>query len=342
MSANDPERTSFSLTIDELETDDNFSQVIRGTQMLSRRSFINGTLGVGLTATQISHVTAAPAKKRMIVDSQVHLWKAESEDWKWVPGLKPQLPEPFTIERLVPMMDEAGVDRVVIVPPSWPGDRNDYALEATHRYPNRFAIMGRIPLQNPQSAALLPKWKKQHGMLGVRVTFNSDATMAWLRDGTADWFWPAAEKARVPVMFLASSHVSMFARIAERHPQLTLIVDHMGLSSSSRTNRISDIPAAIDQTVALAKYPNVSVKLSGALGNSLEPYPFRDMTAYLRRVFDAYGPQRCHWATDMTNSFTRASYRQRVTHFTEELSFLSESDKDWVMGRAILARLKWA
>jgi hypothetical protein len=36
-----------------------------------------------------------------------------------------------------------------------------------------------------------------------------------------------------------------------------------------------------------------------------------------------------------------ASYRQRITHFTEELSFLSESDKDLVMGRAIVQRLKW-
>ncbi len=116
----------------------------------------------------------------------------------------------------------------------------------------------------------------------------------------------------------------------------------MGLNSSSRTNRITEIPAAIDQAIALAKYPNVSVKLSGAVGNSLEPYPFRDMTVYLQRLFDAYGPQRCHWGTDITNSFANASYRQRVTHFTEELSFLSESDKDWVMGRAILARLKWA
>ena len=82
------------------------------------------------------------------------------------------MPEPFTIEKLVPLMDEAGVDRVVIVPPSWPGDRNDYALEAAKRYPNRFAVMGRIPLQNPQSAELLPKWKEQPGMLGVRVTFH--------------------------------------------------------------------------------------------------------------------------------------------------------------------------
>ena len=91
-----------------------------------------------------------PRGKRTIVDAQVHLWKAESPDWPWVPGVKPQLPEPFTIEKLVPMMDEAGVDRAVIVPPSWPGDRNDYALEAAKRYPNRFAVMGRIPLQNPQ------------------------------------------------------------------------------------------------------------------------------------------------------------------------------------------------
>ena len=117
----------------------------------------------------------------------------------------------------------------------------------------------------------------------------------------------------------------------------------LGLNARSGTNRITEIPAtAIDEAIALAKYPNVGVKLSGAVGNSLERYPFRDMTVYLQRLFDAYGPQRCYWGTDITNSFANASYRQRVTHFTEELSFLSESDKDWVMGRAILARLKWA
>jgi hypothetical protein len=62
-------------------------------------------------------VRAQPAGKRTIVDAQVHFWKAHSPDWAWNPGAKPQLPEPFTIERALPMMDEAGVDRVVIVPP---------------------------------------------------------------------------------------------------------------------------------------------------------------------------------------------------------------------------------
>jgi predicted TIM-barrel fold metal-dependent hydrolase len=275
---------------------------------------------------------------RLIVDSQVHLWKAESPDWQWVPGLKPQLAEPMTIERLVPMMDDAGVDRVVVVPPSWPGDRNDYALEAAKRYPNRFHVMGRIPLQNPQSATLLPAWREQPGMLGIRLLFNGPS-ISWLTDGTADWFWPVAEKAQIPVMFFAPGQVSEIGPIAESHPQLPLIIDHMGLTGAMAKE--NSIAAAIDQAVALAKYPNVSVKMSGSPGVSLQDYPFRDITVHLQRVFDAYGPQRCYWGTDMTNSFAKATYRQRVTHFTEELSFLSDTDKDWVMGRAILARLNW-
>ena len=101
------------------------------------------------------------------------------------------------------------------------------------------------------------------------------------------------------------------------------------------------MPEAVIQSAALAKYPNVSVKLSSAPHFSSEPYPFRDMTPHIRRLFEAYGPRRCYWSTDVTNSYDKASYRQRVTHFTEELSFLSETDKDWVMGRAIMERLRW-
>ena len=92
--------------------------------MLSRRMFLTTTAGAAL-ATQGARPSAAQADRRRITDAQIHLWKAESEDWKWVPGVTPQLPEPFTIERAIAMMDEAGVDRAVIVPPSWPGDRND-------------------------------------------------------------------------------------------------------------------------------------------------------------------------------------------------------------------------
>jgi predicted TIM-barrel fold metal-dependent hydrolase len=309
--------------------------------MLSRRQFINSTLasGAAVAASGIHGAAAQSARKRTIVDAQVHLWKAESEDWKWIPGMKPQMPEPFTIEKLVPLMDGAGVDRVVVVPPSWPGDRNDYALEAAKRYPKRFAVMGRVPLKNPKAAELLPKWKEQPGMLGVRITFLGGAA-SWLTDGTADWFWPAAEKAGLPVMVLTQGRNGELARVAERHPGLNLILDHMGVVGA--VVQAGKLQEAIDQTHSLAKFPNVSVKLSAAPNNSTQPYPFKDFEPHIKRLFDAYGPRRSYWGTDMTNGYDRATYKQRITHFTEELKFLSEEDKDWVMGKAILARLNWS
>jgi predicted TIM-barrel fold metal-dependent hydrolase len=316
--------------------------------MLSRRRVLTSIAATGVALAIQRVVPAVAQPRRLIVDSQIHMWPANTPERPWVAGAMPQLPEPFTIERVVPLIDEAGVDRVVIVPPTLEGERLDYAQEAMKRHPGRFAVMARISLDKPDRVQRLATLRDQPGVLGVRLNFVGDQA-AWLTDGTADWFWPAAEKAGLPVMFLTSGQTSLFARIAERHPQLTLIIDHMGVGVGLRPRpdasgvvRNDLVPEAIAQTAALAKYPNVSVKLSSVPVISTEPDPFRDVTPHIHRLFDAYGPQRCHWGTDVTNSFTRATYRQRVTHFTEELSFLSEDDKDWIMGRAVLARLKWA
>ena len=275
----------------------------------------------------------------MIIDSQAHIWAANTPDRPWAPGSKAQRSTPLDAQGLLDEMELAGVDRAILVPPSLEGDRNDLCLAAARDFPDRFAVMGRVPLKNPQSAALLPKWKEQPGMLGVRLTFLGPA-QAWLTDGTPDWFWPEAEKAGLPVMFLTDGQNGKLAGIAERHPRLQLICDHMGVGGETmREGRLAD---AISQTAALAKFPNVSVKLSAAANNSTVPYPFGDFTPHIKRLFDAFGPRRCHWGTDITNGFSKATYKQRITHFTEELPFLSEDDKDWIMGKSILERLKWS
>ena len=140
----------------------------------------------------------------------------------------------------------------------------------------------------------------------------------------------------MPVMFLAPGLLPDFARIAERHPQLTLIIDHIAMNQSI------PIAQSATDTIALAKYPNVSVKMKAGAQYEAEPYPYRKMNEQLQRVFEAYGPQRCHWETDITQTLNDGGYKHRIAQFTEELKFLSEDDKDWIMGRAILARLHWA
>jgi predicted TIM-barrel fold metal-dependent hydrolase len=308
--------------------------------MLSRRGFLARSAATSVAlAARIAPTLAQSPRTRLIVDAQIHMWPANTPDRPWVAGTEPQLPEPFTIERVMPLIDEAGVDRVVIVPPTLEGERVDYAQEAVRRYPGRFGIMARIDLDKPDRAARLPTWRSQLGVLGIRLNIAGEQA-AWLTNGTADWFWPAAEQANIPVMLLTTGQTHLFARIAERHPRLTLIIDHMGVSTASL--RAGKLPESIAASAALAVYPNVSVKLSSVPLMSSEPYPFRDTTPHIRRLFDAYGPRRCYWGTDVTNSYAKATYHQRVTHFTEELPFLTEDDKDWIMGKALVERLRWS
>jgi predicted TIM-barrel fold metal-dependent hydrolase len=116
----------------------------------------------------------------LIVDSQVHIWGADTPDRPWPPGgaQRAQKPYPVTKDMLLAEMDTAGVSRVVIVPPSWEGDRNDLGLAAARLHPKRFAVMGRLAIERPESRALVAHWKKQPGMLGMRLGGPSGARIS--------------------------------------------------------------------------------------------------------------------------------------------------------------------
>jgi len=60
---------------------------------------------------------------------------------------------------------------------------------------------------------------------------------------------------------------------------------------------------------------------------------------YLREVFDTFGASRTFWGTDLTG--LPCTYRQAVTMFTEELPWLSDADKEFVMGRGISEFVGW-
>ena len=274
----------------------------------------------------------------LIVDAQVHVWGAHTPDRPWpADGFgREHTPEPLTADRLIAAMDEAGVGRAVLVPPSWEGDRNDLAFQAVADHPGRFAIMGRIDVGDPGNAARLPDWTSQPGMLGARVTFLMPEQRRWLADGTADWLWAAAERSGVPLMVLPPDQLPAIDRAAERHPDLRLVIDHLALTS---TRRDDEAMAALEQLYPLARHPNVAVKASALPCYSTEPYPFRNLHDHIRRVVDAFGPSRVFWGTDLSR--LRCSYREAITLFTEELPFLSEADKRLIMGQGICDWLGW-
>lgn len=283
----------------------------------------------------------------LVCDSQVHIWQEQSPERPWAPG-GPELhremghrPAAIGYEELTHLMDEAGVDRALICPPTWDHDRNDLGLAAAAAYPDRFGLMGRVPLvERETSQALLESWQDVAGVKGVRLTFFRPQESTLLSDGTADWYWSAAEELGIPTMVHPGPFKNKIGDVAEKHPGLTLILDHMGVPGTAKDDAVS---AHVDATAALARYPNVSVKVSGVPAKSTEPYPYHNVNGAVRQLVDAFGPERCYWGTDLSRmlGFCGITYGQCVTHFTEHMDFLSADELDLIMGRALCDVLNW-
>ena len=272
----------------------------------------------------------------MIVDAQVHIWGANTPERPWPARHPPHQPQPITQDDLLQEMKTAGVDHVVIVPPSWEGERNDLALAAAQAHPDKFAVMGRFDPEDPANRKRMATWRKQPGMLGLRFTFHRPTLRPLLAEGKVDWLWPEAEQHGVPIMTLAlHSDLHLLDRIAERHPGLKLVIDHLGLHHGKDEEAFRDL----DKLLVLARRPNIAVKASCLPHFTTDAYPHRRLHPHIRKVYDAFGPQRMFWGSDLSR--LPGTYRQCVTLFTEELPWLSAQDKEWIMGRGLCEWIGW-
>ena len=277
----------------------------------------------------------------MSVDSQVHIWAADTPERPWPPIVDPpqsraHKPQPITTADMLREMDAAGVNRALIAPPVWEGVRNDLALAAARDYPERFAVMGRVDLNNPASRDLLPTWKQQPGMLGLRYALGRPLVRPLLIEGRIDWLWPAAEKAGLPLMlFPLASDLHLFDRIAEQHPNLKITIDHLALGRGKDDVAFKEF----DLLLPLAKRPNISVKVSCLPLYTTDAYPYKRLHPYVRRIYDAFGPKRMFWGSDLSR--LECTYRESVTMFTEEMPWLSATDMEWIMGRGVCEWVGW-
>ncbi|WP_322048122.1 amidohydrolase family protein [Paraburkholderia sp. J67] len=264
-----------------------------------------------------------------IVDAQVHAWENGSSTGH-------HRRAPVTRDVLVDEMARAGVDRVLLVPPLWDPESNAYSLALARNEPDRFAVMGLLPADCENPAAALARWNETPGMRGVRFLFNTPDRIAPLLAGRYEDVWPLAQENGLVIALHVPGALGEAEKIVRRYPKLRLIVDHLGVPrGASGPTAFDHLPALL----ALARYPNVHVKAAGVGDYALDPWPFRSIEPTLRQIFDAFGPQRIVWASDLSR--LHHPYRQCVTHFSEALSWLSDAERADVMGGNLCRLLDW-
>ena len=275
----------------------------------------------------------------LTIDAQVHAYERNHPGRPWAGTLRG--PAEVTGDQMVAAMDAVGVDGAVLVSP-FSMYRYDagYALQVHAAHPGRFGLVKPVDPTDPAVADTIADWKATQGTVGIRVMLRDELSPDPADPGLNRVLAAAARHA-LPVNLLCWGRLEQAAQLAARNPNTQLVIDHLGLQQPFEPPPPPDPFAQLPKVLALAAYPNVAIKISGACTLSHQPFPYNDIWDKLWRIFDAFGLQRCLWGTDWTRAVDLLSYKEGVEAF-RVTDRLSDSDRALLMGESLARVYRWS
>ncbi len=263
------------------------------------------------------------------IDAHSHVWTPDTAHYPLAPGFRRANMEPasFTVEELQAQMKPAGVDRVVLIQMSFYGHDNSYMLDCMKRFPGQFSGVAVID-QNAPHPDVEMKRLKALGVRGFRIYPKDQPVERWLDSDGLQTMFAAGAKERLNMCCLIDTNaLPALSKACEKHPETPVVIDH--LCRIGATGTIAD--ADVDMLCGMAKHKEVTVKVSAfyALGKKKPPY--LDLAPMIRRVYDAFGPERLMWATDCPFQVVDQTYQQSIDLILKGLDFLKPADKEWIL-----------
>jgi predicted TIM-barrel fold metal-dependent hydrolase len=277
----------------------------------------------------LAAVLAAPALNAAmpapVVDSHVHVWKKDPR-FPFAAEAKNLPDQSDTAEMLLQLMRANGVDRTVIIQVIFYRWDNRYLASVLKTYPQYFRGVARVNPEDPAAPDHLSRLTEEDGFHGVRISPAADASGDWFRGPLMLPLWKRCQDLRVPMTVLAPvTRMPDVARLADRFPDLTIVIDHMADCPLNQ-------PKELEKLLALHRFPKLYVKISHSWSLSSQPYPYLDSQRQIKTLYDKFGPKRLMAGTDWPLVEKYCTYAQAIDIARTRISFFNSEDKRWICG----------
>lgn len=286
-----------------------------------------------------------------LFDTHAHLI---SDDWeRYQPKpLRPDLPVPkrpdFTVtaEALIDMMDAQHVSTACIVQRGHLyGYDNSYIIDAAARFPGRLLPVVILDTQDPQTATTYADMVKHHGVRGFRMvnTRPWHLDTAWMSSASAMDIWQTCADLGTPMTLIffqnqLSYVLPLLKIIANKFPQLPILVDHMGCAYGMSQVEVRWAKEAgeavvmppppdfgINETIRIFEdTPNVYFKFTEINIENMEAAKVRP-ARIMRRMADSFGAERLVWGSDVGQSMLW-NYEEKAAMARAAADFFSEDE----------------
>jgi predicted TIM-barrel fold metal-dependent hydrolase len=263
----------------------------------------------------------------MIIDTHLHVWSQDVKKYPWNPigGYIPE--KSASIAEFIRQMDDAFVEKAVLVQPTPYGWDNSYLLDICREAQERFKAVVLVDPSSDHASESL-KMLVENGACGLRVNLPL-LTLESIRSDTFLNLLNTAQSLSIPVCFqLTPEYFNLISGLFNQFKGTQFILDH--LARPNKGCKLDD--ENFMQMLEFSKNLNVFVKLSGLNYFSNQSDPYEDTWSLLKAVNDRFTADHCMWGSDFPFVNEHWSYLGNLNTFKNDLGF-SDPDLVWILGK---------
>ena len=272
----------------------------------------------------------------MIIDAHQHVWDLSRTRYDWLgPDLAP-INQTMTQDDALPRLRRCGVDGAVLVQSADNREDTDYMLATAEQHPEVVAVVGYVPLEDPATTAdQLADLAPRPLIVGIRNLIHDRADPDFLLrpDVNESLALVAAAGLTFDVVSVLPRHLEHVPVLAERHPGLRMVIDHLSkppIGGADREPWWSLIERA-------AQSPNVYAKVSGLYpADNPADWSTETIRPYVARALGCFGAERLMYGGDWPISVLAGDYEVVWRGLTPLFDELDAAQRDALLaGTAI-------
>ena len=264
-----------------------------------------------------------------LIDAHVHVWTPDTGRYPLAKGYdrSNMRPASYTPEELFADCKPLGVTRIVLIQMNFYEWDNTYMTDMMRKHDGVFGGVAQVDENDAPRDHM--KALADKGVRGFRIRPGKDNGKTWLDGDGMHAMWKyGAESGLNMCCLIDTEHLPSVSAMCNRYPETPVVIDHFARLGVTGEVRESDLDTLCD----MARHRHCKVKASAFYALGKKKGPYLDFLPIIRRVVDAFGPERVMWASDCPFQVVGGhTYRESVELVTKHADFLSASDRDWIL-----------
>jgi L-fuconolactonase len=265
----------------------------------------------------------------MRLDAHQHFWALDRGDYGWLtPELEP-IYRDFGPGDLTPYLQQFGIEGTILVQAAPTVAETRYMLDLANENDFIKGVVGWVDFEAAEAPDLIADLAGNPKLVGLRPMIQDIEDPNWmLRPDLVPAYEALVGHNLVFDALTLPQHLPNLLTIAERHPDMRIVVDH-GSKPHIADGRID---GWAEDMAAIARETSATCKLSGLVTEAGSNWSAETLRPYVAHLLDTFGPGRLIWGSDWPVCTLACSYEDWIGITDALLSDLDEAERKAVLG----------